>query len=316
MSDRLTSTDKTSLSKWAAVALPAALIMIVLRESWDPASYETRGIRPGLWALFALQLAAMVRGMLPKKSPELHTTLAACLGALVASWLFRDQISSPDLAWLLALMGWNFFFAFDETSIPPRVLSGLCAGVACILTEETLIVSLPLLILNILENRKKDKGLRNAAVQWALGFFIGIFPVMVGRFSPPVPSADPDRLEAYLNASNIALGKLPWIIWPFCLLGCGVSFFQARKTFLTLFLPFFILLPAAVYFFPTSSLSPMWLVPISGWTSYGLYRVAKGIEQGVRNVSPKEAPKAMGGALFAVLLAYAVWAGLEIYLFI
>ena len=290
--------------------------MVVLRESWDAASYATLGLHLGLRALFSLQMASVVRGLLPDTSPAVHKALAACLGALVASWIFTDQISSPDLAWLLALMSWNFFFEFDDRSIPPRILSGLCAGTAFTLTEETIILSVPLLILNVIKNLKKDNGVRIAAAQWELGLLLGIIPLLLGKFTPPTISPDPERLQAYINTSNITLQELPLIIWPFCLLGVVVSFFQARKAFLALLLPFFVLLPVAVWVFQSASLSPIWLIPVSVWTSYGLYRLAKGIEQGVRNANPKEAGKVMGGALFAVLLAYAVWAGLSVYLFL
>jgi hypothetical protein len=107
--------------------------------------------------------------------------------------------------------------------------------------------------------------------------------------------------------------SIPWGVLPFFLLGLIVAAFQARNTLWGLYLPMLAGLCIIVVAASQTELYEMTYTPLVMLSAYGIFRVARGIEQGVRNSSPSQAKSVIPALTFTTLTTYAGWLSVLIF---
>lgn len=310
MSERLTHSAGSSTGRWTELAVPFSLLLVAIHElmAWPVPEETGASLQAGLWVLFSLQCGSVIRNMLPQRAPASHHAMTAALGILIISWVFQPGLLVTPFAWIFALAAWNFLQEHPDTT-PARLFSGLCSGYALCLQLSTVTVALPLLILHIsLIVQKRKAGLVPAAV-WGGGLAAGLTPLWSGALAdvhliPPVASS-PGMLSQYLEL----IQRIPLVLLPFLLLGLGVACFQARTTCFALLVPMLIGLPLYTAALDTSSPQHMWILPVGLLSAYGVFRVLRGVEQGVRNSNPKIAGRVMPAGLVLLFLSYGIRLG-------
>lgn len=320
MSERLTSPGTSSTTSWQELAIPGSLILVSLfTQKVDlknsvggggPTSAVEISIFTGVAVLFALQCGAILRGMLPAKAPKSHKLLAATLGILASSVPIAFSGTEVLLPWALALAGWNFFHTSESRSVPAALLSGLCAGAACAYHLHTLLVAVALLVLNLLLLAKGSGSVWKQACVWVLGLVLGLSPFLLNTAMLPKTALQPPEVMMVLEVLALAFAEIGLITIPFLLLGTGVAFFQARTTVFALLLPLLLGLPLLMQVLGYTDHDSMVHLPLVLIGAYGLFRVCRGIEQGIRNSSAARA-KAVIPLLTGLSLAgYAGWIAL------
>jgi hypothetical protein len=321
MSDRLTFSDAKSRPGRTDLAVPAALLLVAVFSQIRLPYFPEPGLftsKPDDWTfsiashavavLFALQCGAVLRGMLPAKTPGSHRALTAVAGILMAS--IPISLIPVDLlvAWTLALAGWNFHLNLSVSGFVPALFSGLCTGTALTLSHTTLGAAIALLFLQLISLRssKGASPLRNPLF-WLSGLLIGLLPFVLNTVQSPSLGVDQADWQAGLHSLIKSITGMGWMFLPFLILGTGVALFQARTTLLGLLLPALLGIILLGGVTGLSGVQGLATLPVSILCGYGMFRVLRGVEQGMRNAGSPKAGAVVPTALLLGLAGYAGW---------
>ncbi len=318
MSDRLTHPRRDDTPRWVSwmplLCLGLAMAHVLQRQDilFPATAFEApphlKALGDGLPVQILLLLSVtgilglsglLLQALLPPKSPLVTRRLAQCLGiSATLLWVVPSFSASPALpAWALALAAWLLFLWSAER---PKALLAAPAGLlgALALTFDLqILAALPPILLwmsgALLRNPKTQ--LPRAAGLLA-GLVIGLLPFLTGRI---------DFVCPYRSAPGpLHLPLLPPGTWFFIALGGIVALLQRLPVFLGLLLPAFALgLSLQLY-----GLSPLILPLAQSWLcAYGLFRLLKGVENGVRNLNPERAKVLPRAYLLLHLAALGAW---------
>jgi len=339
MSNRLTSSARADSPIWSSVSflwLTAATGLLVYSQvpSSPPVIAEeahelylrlpsplwTPRIQAVVLTLVFLLSGALIRLLSPAKASGHVRTLAMILGAAVPAVLLTPLLSGamgPQPlfpAWALALISGCLLFPGGGTSRTPLLgLSGLTAGLALSLDAATLAVAAVSLVwvASICVTSKKTGG--PGLVFWLVGLALGMIPVFLGwvPFAPGLVFTD--GLSGLEGIPSQLLDLLTWASLPFILLALLAAGLQLQKILLAWMLPVVVLqlVQAAGRSDPLPETLFFLALPFCWLTAYGVLRLIKGIEQGVRNVNTKKARRIFPVTTGLILAAYT---GCSVYL--
>lgn len=333
MSDRLTHSAQTPAPTWTRLALPALLLITaaVLARFHGAAptvipdeAHPLYRLLPGFHALFMVQDAfllllclgsgLLLRRMLPAKTAPATRTLAAALGVVVPpmllSQIYVDAIAAlPSMA--LLVFSWLLFLSGKEAKRFLSASAGLLAGLSLCLDPLSLAGVAPVAVWLTVSAIASGKTGGVRLLLWLIGLGIGILPIFTDWVGFDL------GLEAPLQTRHLRLlfmghgpRFLPHWALPFVLLGLLAGLLQRQKVLLGLVLPTFALQLLGWTFQPLlmerQALAA--LAPLAWLTAYGLFRLLRGVEQGVRNVNAKKAKTVPLFFIGFTLAAYAGWA--------
>lgn len=335
MSDRLTHSSRATAPAWTRLVLPALLLIIAavlarfhgaVPSAIPDGAHPLYRSLPDPWALFPVQAAfllslclgsgLLLRRMLPPKTAPATRVLAAALGTAAAPILLLEPFvgslaaepALPSMA--LLVFGWWLFLCDGEGS--KRTLAGpagLLAGLALCLDPLSLAGVLPVagwLLVSLA--MKRDRAALRLWL-WAVGLGVGLIPMVAGRvdFNLGLETA---AHPGHLRELFLGQGAPGWWTLPFVLLALLAGILQRQRVLLGLVLPAFALQLLAWTFQPLviGERAVAALVPWTWLTAYGLFRLLRGVEQGVRGVSAKKAKTVPLFFIALVLLATAAWA--------
>lgn len=252
----------------------------------------------------------LVRNLLPLKSPAGLKAFATACGIGIPFVFLQGYLPFLDKPLLnfagssLMVSSWMFQLYGQNKGMIWTIASGITGGLACSIAPVCLSGVIPLLFFSFFHNDPSWKKRCLHLLVWILFLILGLIPVL----TMPVP------LEAYrftgFNPEIIKVGCIfiventPLWSWVFILIGLVVSVLQRQAILLGLVVPLLLLrlifasTLSTSFWVPDSTL----LLPFAWLTAYGMLRVLRGIEQGVRNVDPKQAKRipAIGTAFFVV----------------
>ncbi|MDA3872946.1 MAG: hypothetical protein PF795_03185 [Kiritimatiellae bacterium] len=320
MSNRLTYTSTSETPAWTRLALPAALLFaaIALLRVTDPATVPlTDQIAFPLQTVVCLILIALSAWLnqqtLPKKAPEGTKACATAIGGPLVLIILFPYLQMLSLASLigsgLMLAGWLFFLNAQNRSFVWMLASGLCGGLAVSLDPMTVSGLIPLALWNVIRISRKPKTQLRLGLLWLLALTVGFAPLFLGTIPLPAPyfaSFIPAPLSHSLGK---VLQNLPIAAYPFLLTGLLIACLQKQPVVLGLLLGTFLLRLVLTGFRPIQghAVDPGLLLPAAWVTAYGVLRVMRGIEQGIRNVNSAKAKRFPAAATLVCLLACGVW---------
>lgn len=252
----------------------------------------------------------LVRNLIPLKSPAGLKAFATACGIGIPFVFLQGYLPFMDNPMLnfagssLMVSSWMFQLYGQNKGMIWTMASGITGGLACSISPVCLSGVIPLLFFSFFHNSPSWKNRCLHLLVWILFLIVGLIPAL----TMPVP------LEAYrftgFNPEIIKAGFIfsaenaPLWSWVFVLIGLVVSLLQRQPILLGLILPSLLLRLIFAGTMTTSFWAPdsTLLLPFAWLTAYGMLRVLRGIEQGVRNVDPKQAKMipAIGTAIFVV----------------
>lgn len=335
MSNRLTSSSGSKTPGWIQLfpflfaGVTACLVFLQLPAEAPMVSEEAHPLYlrlpSPLWVGY-LQAASLLLvflfsgwisgAMVPPKSPGGGRVLARCLGmAIPAAFLtFRipDGLGPQTLfpAWALALGSLaTLLHAREGLWQMMAGLSGLLAGLALTLHALSLVVLIPAALWAVTAaiTQSKTRGLPLAL--FAVGTVAGLFPVIIGVSPFALGITGSMSLEGLAQIGTLFLDVFTWWSLPFFLLAFVAAVFQRQGVFLGVLLPILVLelLLGATFVDPLPEEQFFLLLPMSWLLGYGVFRLAKGIEQGIRSVNRSKATATSGFLLCSSLVLYGVW---------
>jgi hypothetical protein len=278
-----------------------------------------------LWVGFlqagALVLIFLLSGwisgaLIPAKAPAGNRVLARCLGiAVPAAFLtFRipDGLGPQTLfpAWALALGALALLLQAREGLWRMMAgVSGLLAGLALSLHPLSLTVLLPAGFWAVAAAATQPKTRGLPLVLFLAGTLAGLAPVLTGISPFALGISGSPTLDGLKQGGALMLVVFTWWSLPLILLGLVAAVFQRQAVFLGVLLPIVLLeiLVAATQTDPLPEEQFFLLLPIAWLTAYGVFRLAKGIEQGIRSVNRSKASATSGFLLCSSLVIYGVW---------
>lgn len=320
MSHRLTYTPTSETPAWTRPVLPATLLLaaIALLGSADSAYITiTNRISFPLQTLMCLILVALSAWLnqqtLPAKAPEGTKALATAIGAPLTLVLLYPYVRMLSLASLtgagLMLAGWLFFLNAPHRSVVWILASGLCGGLAVSMDPMTLSGLIPLAVWNIVRiSNGPEKSLRTGLL-WLLALTVGFAPLFLGTMPVPSPYFGSYTPASLPRTVELVWRQLPLTILPFLFIGLLIACLQKQPVVLGFVLGTFLLRLLLTAFRPLqeNTLDPGLLLPAVWGTAYGVLRVMRGIEQGIRNVNSAKAKRFPALATLVCALAFGAW---------
>ncbi|MEX2607469.1 MAG: hypothetical protein WD708_09000 [Kiritimatiellia bacterium] len=321
MSNRLTYSSISESPAWTRLVLPCMLLVsaIALLSIPDSRFLPLTNLTaiPSL-TLICLILVALSAGLnqqtLPEKAAEGTKALATaiggplvlvCLSPYLAVFSFESLLGSG-----LMLAGWLFFLNGKNRSHVWLLASGLCGGLAVSLDPLTLSGLIPLALWNILRISRGPNKQALPGLLWLLALTVGFTPLFLSTISIASPYFGSFILAPLPHSLGLVWQHLPIAACPFLLIGLLIAFLQKQPVVLGLFLGTFLLRLLLTGFRPFSahSVDPGLLLPAIWVTAYGVLRVMRGIEQGIRNVNASKAKRFPSLATLICVLAFGAWA--------
>ncbi len=280
---------------------------------------------------------SMLKLLLPEKSaPSLKAFAGLCgLGIpflFLQGFLQIDQ--SPILNFsgiALMLSSWMFALKDENKNYLHSIASGLFAGLSCAVSPLYFSGAIALALFTLFQKEPAWKSKAIKHLLWLAALFCGLTPILYRDF--PQFQDQIQFSPEYIKSSLLFIYQTtPLWAWIFLLVGFVVSALQKQKILLGLVLPFFLLLLISIALLPSIffapgeiweqqnsfphevfafswSIAPTLLLPAAWFTAYGMIRVLRGIEQGVRKVNPAQAKKipaiACGGFILGFLFKIA-----------
>lgn len=320
MSNRLTYTSASETPTWTRLALPATLLLaaIALLAVPDLSTIP-------LWEQFVLPLQTLIllilvtlsawinQQTLPAKAPEGTKALATAIGGPLVLVILFPYLQTLSMATLtgssLMLAAWLFFLNASNRSFVWMLASGLCGGLAVSMDPLALSALIPLAIWNVIRiSRSPCKPLRPGLL-WLLALTIGFVPLFLGTIPLASPYFDSFAPHPLLHSLEGVWQHLPIAATPFLLIGLLIACLQKQPVVLGLFLCTFLFRLLLTGFRPLQEniIDPGLLLPAVWCTAYGILRVTRGIEQGIRNVNSTKAKRFSAWATLVCVLAFSAW---------
>ncbi len=335
MSNRLTSSSSSKTPGWIQLfpllfaGITACLVFLQLPADPPMVSEEAHPLYMQLpspvWVGY-LQAASLLLiflfsgwisgAMIPSNHSGGNRVLARCLGiavpAMFLTFRIQDGLGPQTLfpAWALSLGSLaTLLHAREGLWRMMAGLSGLLAGLALTLHALSLTVLIPALIWAVAAaiSQPKTRGL-------PLGLFLvgtaaGLTPVIlsVSPFSLGITGSI--TLDGLAQTGRLYLEVFTWWSLPFFLLAFVAAIFQRQGVFLGVLLPILMLelVLSTTLIDPLPEEQFFLLLPICWLLGYGMFRLAKGIEHGVRSVNRSKATATSGFLLWGFLVIYGVW---------
>lgn len=309
MNDRLTYSSPGRHQEWPQVLpllmlLLAAVAMIPVSGLQTPSSdADLRGLSLPMsslaFILLLTQSGVLLRSTLPEKaSPPLKAFAATCGIGIPFFYVLGilDNMHSPFLSLTgaaLMLSSWCFQLSPRTYPLMWAVASGLTAGMACSISPGCFSGALALLFFTLFQKEPSWNIKAQCTLAWIAALLCGLVPALNGGGFLPLYGQqmfDPEFVRAGVVAVSEHISIWTWLFAGFGLL---IAILQRQKIILGLIVPFFILrlLLAGFSSLQVWEIDSTLLLPFAWLTAYGLLRLLRGIEQGVRRVHPERAKK-------------------------
>jgi hypothetical protein len=320
MSNRLTYSAISAPPAWTRLVLPGMLLLSAIALLGVPDltgfSFNDQIEIPAQMTLCLILVtlsALLIQETLPAKAPAGAKALATAIAAPL-SLLFLvpnlQTLSVPGLTgWSLLVAGWLFFLNARDRSKVWMLASGLCAGLAVSLDPMCLSGLLPLTLWNLADVFSKKQQSSLPFLLLLLSLTLGFLPLFLGTSPSPAPFFNSFAVEPLRDTVRLFFETLPVAAYPFLLIGVLICFLQKQPVMLRLILSTLLLHLLLTGFRPapaTLVYPGFWLV--TSWiTAYGILRLMRGIEQGIRNVSNPKAKRFPALATFLCILSFGFW---------
>ncbi len=311
MSDRLTSSSERKAPWWS---LLYPLLFLALASTYFlafkgiPAEFPSqvqlfpdalqRLLASIQFPLLILSTGLLLPRLLIPSSGIPAKTLAICVGSVTPLIFLMD---SPD--WVLAealILGAACLSLIPGTrlALPRAALAGACAGLA--LSVDFLIAALlpGLFVLEALRLKGDSKRAWLPFLFWLLCFLLPQY----GLLSSKAFGGEPSQVESAFSFAQL-WPELPYWTLPFLPLGLLVALAQKRPAAFLL-LSALVLSPALIVFLGEVPL--VYALCLLLFSAYGIVRLMRGVEQGLRRAAPKAANlfvPVLLGLTFAALTA-------------
>lgn len=335
MSNRLTSSSGSKTPGWIQLfpilfaGITACLVFLQLPAEPPMVSEEAHPLYLSLpspvWVgglqAVSLVLVFLFSGwisgaLVPAKSPGGSHVLARCIGmAIPAAFLtfrIQDGLGPQTLfpAWAFALGSLATLLHAKEGAWRfLALLSGILAGLALTLHALSLAVLLPATFWAITAAAMHPKTRGLPLGLYTIGIAIGLIPVFLGISPFALGISGNITLDGFAQTGSLFLEVFTWWCLPFLLLALVAAVFQRQGVFLGVLLPILVLqlLLGATFVDALPEEQFFLLLPLAWLIGYGVFRLAKGIEQGVRSVSRSKASATSGVLLWGSLILFGVW---------
>ncbi|MDF3128661.1 hypothetical protein P0Y35_05585 [Kiritimatiellaeota bacterium B1221] len=342
MNERLTYNASDKKNNWAPLMFPLMTLLIAIAIiPFNPLNDYTRlhlpigatGITLPVQSIALILLLALsgvlLQRLLPTKSAAFLKAFAGLCGLGIPFIFFQGffQIDqNPILNFsgtALMLASWIFVLSDHSKNTLYAVASGLFAGLACAVSPLYLSGALALFLFSLFQSGETWKTKASKQCLWILALFSGMTPILYRDL--PLMQDEPLFSPEFIRSSlQFVMQNTPIWSWAFVIVGLLVALLQKQKILLGLVLPFFLLLLLSIgvlpsiYFLPGEpqgtfphevyvlswSIAPTLLLPTAWFTAYGMLRVLRGIEQGVRKANPAQAKKIPAFACGAFILGF------------
>lgn len=325
MSDRLTYSAPTRSQEWPLLfpllmLVLAAVAMIPFKQMEQGLPHTLRLGRDGFslpmdtlaLLLLLAQSGLLLRKTLPEKSSASLLSFASICGMGIPFLFllgFLDIIQSPffNLAGAaLMISGWTFVLYAANAKLIWTVASGLTLGLACSFSPVCMSGAIALLFYLLLEKGQKPVEKLRLILLWLAAWVCGFIPALNGSIPLPLYERSVFSQEFMLAGLQFMWGNIPVWAWGFAALGLLIAILQRQSILLRLLLPYLVLRVLLAGFSPLEfwGIESTLLIPLAWLTAYGMLRVLRGIEQGVRNLHPEQAKKVPWIATFAFLAGF------------
>lgn len=321
MSNRLTHTSTSGTPVWHRPVFPAILLLsaIALLSIPDPTPIPITDqfVLPSQTVLCLILIALgakLIQQTLPAKAPEGIKALATAIAGpltLVSLYPFPDTLSPTALTGIVLMTaGWIFFLLAPGRSPVWMVASGLCGGLAVSLNPLNLSGLLPLSLWNVLRISKNSTHQLRPGLFWLLALTLGFAPLYLGTLPVSAPYFTSFHLPHIITSLRSIWQSLPVPVLPFLFIGLLIGCLQKQPVVLGLLLGGFLLRLGLIGFRPApgSIFDPGLLLPAVWAAAYGVLRVLRGMEQGIRNVNQAKAKRFSAPATLLCIFLFGTWA--------
>ncbi|WFB34904.1 hypothetical protein P3T73_12110 [Kiritimatiellota bacterium B12222] len=307
MSDRLTYTPQSKNEQWPQLTFPlmmllTALALIPLTQIQESDlfrfSVAGKGFLVSLEALALLVVMAqsglLVRKLIPAKSAANVKAFAGVSGMGLPFIFLQGFIpffENPFLNYAGAafmLSSWIFCLYANEDSWVWVIASGLTMGIACFIFPVCFSGAIALLFYRFLFVKQPLKAKALNAFLWTLAVICGLSPALTGNLPVPAYATEVFSTEFMKGGLNLLIQNAPIWSWGFILIAFVVAILQKQKILLCLIFPYLVIRIICTGFLPVELLGveSTLLLPLAWFTAYGMLRIVRGLEQGVRKVNP------------------------------
>jgi hypothetical protein len=335
MSNRLTKSSKANTPVWLPVVpvlvllLTGLLIFLQSPENPSVISEEAHAlyqwVPTPLWVGYIQSVALLllfagsgilIRQLVPAKSSPSVRMLAMTIGTAVPAMLLSFQLdvalgTQPLYpAWTLALWG-GLILMWSRNGIMRMIagFSGLLCGLALTLDSFSITVVIPSFIGLLITTARapKDQGIR--LIVWLIGFAAGLCPILMGLTPFVFGITGEFDSSAFADMGTLILRIFTWGSLPFIALALLAGILQRSTILLGWILPVFAL-EVGLGVNSGDWLSDerfFLLLPVAWMIAYGIFRLIKGIENGIRNLNAKKAKNSSSIFIWITLAAQAGW---------
>lgn len=313
MNERLTSlTPSETHSAWAKLVFPFMLLlssiaMIALDMDSDVYVFELAFVdlpplqpfpmNTLIFMMLVTLSGVLVRNLIPLKSSPGFKAFSSASGVGIPFIFLQGYlpfIDNPIMNFMgasLLVSSWIFQLYGKDKALHWSIASGLTAGLACSTAPVCFSGVIPLMIFSMCYNTMGWKYKTGHLGMWIASFLCGLVPTLYLADPFAAYSAGQFDWEIIRSGYQFIIENSPIWSWFFIAVGMLVAAIQKNPIILGLILPVLALrlifagLMPPEFWGPDSTL----LLPFAWLTAYGMIRVLKGIEQGVRNVSNQQA---------------------------